>query len=99
VVPSLAGEGIAIALASGTLAARHWLADGAAASPGFQRAFARRAQWPVRTASLAWALAENRILAPPAIAMAAQIPGVLRWLMQATRLEAPASLAPVRGAS
>jgi flavin-dependent dehydrogenase len=96
VIPSLAGEGIAIALASGTLAAQAWLDGGASAAPAFQRRFAARARWPLRTAALAWKLAETPALARLGVTLAGHVPPLVGWLMQATRLEAPASLAPVR---
>jgi flavin-dependent dehydrogenase len=98
VIPSLAGEGIAIALASGALAARHWLAGGPATAPAYQQDFAARAAWPVRVGQLAWQLAERPILARPGLAVAARVPSVIRWLMDATRLDAPASLAPLPAA-
>ncbi|MEO6152380.1 MAG: FAD-dependent monooxygenase [Croceibacterium sp.] len=99
VIPSLAGEGIAIALTSGALAARAWLTGGPAAAPAFQRAFAALAQGPVRTAALAWHLAENRALARFGVALAGHVPPVVGWLMRATRLDAAGSLAPVPSAS
>ena len=98
VIPSLAGEGIAIALASGSLAARYWLEGGAAAAPAFQRAFAGRAAWPVRAASVAWALAERPLVARIGAGLAGSVPPVLRWLMETTRLDPPASLARAHAA-
>ncbi|MEO6040408.1 MAG: FAD-dependent monooxygenase [Croceibacterium sp.] len=98
VIPSLAGEGMAIALASGTLAAHTWLAGGAAGAPAFQRAFAAHAAGPVRAATLAWTLAENRLLARLGIGLASRLPPLVRYLMSATRLGASASLAPPRAA-
>jgi flavin-dependent dehydrogenase len=95
VIPSLAGEGIAIALASGGLAARHWLAGGAATAPAYQREFARRAAWPLRAASLAWWGAETGWLAPLGVGFSARVPRLLRWLMNATRLDCSGSLAQV----
>jgi flavin-dependent dehydrogenase len=95
VIPSLAGEGIAIALASGGLAARHWLAGGAAAAPAFQREFAHRAAWPMHAATLVWWGAETRWLAPLGIALASRLPPLVRWLMAATRLDVSGSLAPM----
>jgi flavin-dependent dehydrogenase len=86
VIPSLAGEGIDIALASGTLAAQHWTTGGPAAAPAFQRAFAARAALPVRTAGLAWSLAENPRLASSGVTFAARFPALVRWLMRATRV-------------
>lgn len=58
VIPSLAGEGIAIALASGTAAADA-IGQGAGAAAA-QRAFARQAARPVRVAGALWHAAETR---------------------------------------
>ena len=98
VIPSLAGEGIAIALASGTLAARRWLTHGAAGAIEYQRDFARSAAAPVRTARLARALAESPLAARLGIGLAARVPPLLRWLMDASRLGPDAPLAPPRPA-
>jgi flavin-dependent dehydrogenase len=98
VIPSLAGEGIAIALASGAMAGRHWLARGADGAVAFQRELAARATRPVRTARLAWAIAENPFAAALGLALARRVPPVVRWLMQASRLEPDAPLARARAA-
>ena len=87
VIPSLAGEGISIALASGTLAARHWLRHGADGAAAFQRELARRAAAPVRVARLARGLAEHPLAASLGVALAQRVPPVVGWLMQATRLD------------
>lgn len=99
VIPSLAGEGIAIALASGSLAARHWLAGGVASAAEFQRTFAAQAAWPLRAASAAWSLAEKAPAAHIGVALASRVPLALRWLMETTRLDPPGSLAQVPAAS
>lgn len=57
VIPSLVGEGIAIALASGQAAARSYLQGESA--PIFQHRFAHRAERPVRVAETLWQMAEN----------------------------------------
>jgi flavin-dependent dehydrogenase len=98
VIPSLAGEGIAIALASGALAARYWLAGGAKGAVPYQRAFAARAAGPVRAARLARALAENPLTARLGMGLAGGLPPLLRWLMQASRVEPEALLAQLRAA-
>ena len=59
VIPSLAGEGIGIALASGMTAAGAWLRGGAGAAPRFQRTFASRVSRPVSMAGLIWRIAES----------------------------------------
>jgi len=99
VIPSLAGEGIAIALASGAQAARAWLELGPEGAIGYQRAFARRARHPVRTARAARALAENRAAAKLGIAAVARIPPLVRWLMDASRIDPDARLAQPRPAA
>ena len=88
VIPSLAGEGMSIAVASGTMAARHWIADGAAGAQGFQRAFAARAHTPVQLARAARLLAETRIGASAAIALARLLPGLLIDLAERCRIPA-----------
>jgi flavin-dependent dehydrogenase len=98
VIPSLAGEGIAIALASGTIAARCWIEHGPAGAAAYQRAFARRAEPPVRAARLARALAESRVVARLGLAVSAGVPQALRWLMDACRIEPDAPLAQPRPA-
>ena len=98
VIPSLAGEGIAIALASGALAARHWFARGAEGAPAFQRELARRAAGPVRTARLARTIAESPFAAALGVGVARRFPPLVRWLMQASRVMPDAPLAQPRAA-
>ena len=98
VIPSLAGEGIAIALASGAMAARHWLAHGAEGAVPYQRAFAARAAAPVRAARLAWALAERPLAARLGLALVQRVPPLLAGLMSASRIVPDAPLAHPRGA-
>jgi len=98
VIPSLAGEGIAIALASGAMAVRHWLARGPEGAHGFQQELAARARGPVRAARLARAIAEHPFADALGLALARRVPQVLRWLMQASRLEPDAPLAQPRTA-
>lgn len=57
VIPSLAGEGMAIAVASGRAAAQSYLADCGASQ--YQRSFAKRAARPVSVAGLLWHMAET----------------------------------------
>ncbi len=86
VIPSLAGEGIDIALASGLAAAEAWLGGGADAAQGYQRSFHARAQAPLRWADAAWKLGETPALAAPLLALARYAPQVLPRMMKATRL-------------
>jgi menaquinone-9 beta-reductase len=74
-IPSLAGEGNGLALASGMMAAQAWLSGGAAAAPPYQRGFAARAFRPVSAAKLLWHWAENPKLAP--------------WMLRATNAVPP----------
>jgi flavin-dependent dehydrogenase len=99
VIPSLAGEGISIALASGQLAARHWLAAGADAAPAFQRRFARSAARPVRLAGVVRHLAENSLAARAALVAARLLPGLVTKVADATRIEAKTRLAPLAPAA
>ena len=57
-IPSLAGEGMGIAVASGMAAANSWVRGEDSAT--FQRAFARRTLRPVGIAKLLWQAAERR---------------------------------------
>jgi flavin-dependent dehydrogenase len=93
VIPSLAGEGISIALASGEMAARHWLGSGSASASAYQRALARRAKGPVRAARLARTFAESPLGAKAGVALAQRVPPLLHWLMDASRIHTDAPLA------
>lgn len=95
VIPSLAGEGMSIALASGQLAATRWLEGGAAAAPAYQREFARRAAAPLRVARAARAFAEAPALHRPMLFILDQIPGFAELLMERTRIRVAPYLAPV----
>ncbi len=84
VIPSLAGEGMAIAMTSGEMAARAWLGGEDAAT--FQRRFAARALRPVRTAQLVWALAERTSGARLLTALTSAAPVLARVAMALTRI-------------
>ncbi len=86
VIPSLAGEGMGIALASGTSAAQAWLADGERAAPDWQRDFARRAARPLRTAGAVRALAERPAAAAPLLSIAART-GLIHVIARLTRID------------
>jgi len=86
VIPSLAGEGIDIAVASGVAAARAWLVGGADAAPGFQAGLRQQVKGPMEWAGNAWKLAERPTLAGPALAAARFAPAVLAKIIAATRL-------------
>ncbi|WP_335297760.1 NAD(P)/FAD-dependent oxidoreductase [Sphingomonas adhaesiva] len=87
VIPSLAGEGMGIALASGASAAQAWLAGRDAAA--WQRGFARRAARPLAIAGAVRALAERPLLAAPLLALAARS-GLIHVIARATRIDHPA---------
>ncbi len=86
VIPSLAGEGMGLALASADGAVRAWRHDGAGAAPIFQRAFARRMGRPFGFANLVWRLGENPRTAAPMTAMASLFPPLVRIASRATRI-------------
>ncbi|WP_420143468.1 NAD(P)/FAD-dependent oxidoreductase [Sphingobium sp.] len=85
VIPSLAGEGMAIALASGAAAAQSYL-QGQGASQ-YQRSFARRAAQPVSIAKLLWHMAETSSGAL-AITLASRIvPTLAELAMRLSRID------------
>jgi flavin-dependent dehydrogenase len=86
VIPSLAGEGIDIALASGISAAEAWLTGGADAAPTFQRALHARVRPPLQWAGAAWGIAEHPLLSKCGLAAARIAPRLVERLAEATRL-------------
>ncbi len=86
VIPSLAGEGMSIAVASGTMAARHWCAGGSSSAPAFQRAFAARAYPPVQLAKAARILAETRLGSATALALARLAPSLVIDIAERCRI-------------
>lgn len=86
VIPSLAGEGIDIALASGIAAAEAWLAGGADAAPAFQQALHQRVRGPLMWAGAAWGLAERPTITRLGLAAARFAPSLVARLVDATRL-------------
>ncbi|HWI86332.1 MAG TPA: FAD-dependent monooxygenase [Sphingomonas sp.] len=87
VIASLAGDGIAIALASGRAASLAWLEGGSGAATGFQRHFARRAAVPIRAGEALRALAERPSLARRLVPLLAAIPGSYGIAALLTRIE------------
>ena len=85
VIPSLAGEGMGFAVASGCSAANAYLRGGATASAGWQRDFARDAARPIRVAGLIRDLAEGPI-APRVLPWLARAPFLIQALARATRM-------------
>ena len=88
VIPSLAGEGVGIAVASGIAAAQAWIERGAAAAPEWQRAFASRTRRPVGIARYLWERAETPWSATLGLATMRLLPSVARELARGTRIGA-----------
>lgn len=88
VIASLAGEGVGIAIASGTRAAHMLMAGGPDAAQAYQRALARRLRGPVRTAEGLRAIGERPTVAPVLAAAMRAAPGLARLLARATRIDA-----------
>lgn len=84
VIPSLAGEGNGIALASGIMAAEHWLAGGSAEA--YQSGFAGSARRPVWIARQIWRLGENWGSARMMVRLAAFAPWLAAHLAGQTRI-------------
>lgn len=84
VIPSLAGEGMAIAMESGISAAYSFLAGQDAAA--FQQEFAARAARPVGTAKLIWRVAEIAPGARLLTGITNSLPGLARAAMALTRI-------------
>ncbi|MEJ0018020.1 MAG: FAD-dependent oxidoreductase [Acetobacteraceae bacterium] len=83
VIPSLAGDGVALALASGSSAARMWLAG--AGSPDYHRQRAACVATPMRVAAMLHRLCLDARVQPWLMAACAAWPGVLRLAAAATR--------------
>jgi len=86
VIPSLAGEGIDIALASGIAAAEAWLAGSADAAPTYQQALFERVRGPLMWAGAAWGLAERPAITRVGLTVARLAPSLVARLVDATRL-------------
>lgn len=87
VIASLAGDGVAIALASGRMAALAFTRDGPAGAAAFQRRFAHRAHRPLVVASALRLLAE-RPHAAMILPLLAAVPGLTGLLARLTRIRA-----------
>jgi flavin-dependent dehydrogenase len=87
VIPSLAGEGIGIALASGEAAAKAYLENGPEAAIAYQENLAKAARRPIAIASMLKRLTGRPRLARQAIALAG-FPGLVGLLGEATRIRA-----------
>jgi menaquinone-9 beta-reductase len=85
VIPSLAGEGNGIALASGIAAAQAW-ADGKAASE-YQARFAKATTRPVSTAMRLWEMGERPVMAGLATRLVGLFPSMAGHLAGITRID------------
>lgn len=86
VIPSLAGEGMAIALASAFAAAAAYRTGERDAALPYQRAFAARLRRPIGIAATAWHAAERPPLASLAVLAAAVFPGLPQLIARSTRV-------------
>ncbi len=85
-IPSLAGEGIGLALASGKRAAEAFLIGGRESAPRFQREFAASARRPVMIAKWLWHMAEHPVLAPAILGATTLSPALTRFAAHLTRI-------------
>lgn len=86
VVPSFCGEGMALALLSGRLAAEAIIADAPAAA--MQRTFSRSVGVRVRAAALVSRLLVRAPLQPPFVAVARNVPAAVQAVARLTRTPA-----------
>lgn len=86
VIPSIAGEGNGIAIASGVAAAASWSTGGAAAAPAYQRDFARRTRRPVAIAKWLWERGETPWTAALATRILPLAPFIAQRFARATRI-------------
>jgi flavin-dependent dehydrogenase len=84
VIPSLTGDGMAIALYSGIAAAQAVLAGDGAAK--FQERLVDRLRPQFRWAGIVNRLFDTTILHRPSVAFASVLPGLVTWIAQSTRL-------------
>lgn len=86
VIPSLAGEGMGLAIASAGAAVAAWRRGGGGAAPDFQRGLAACMARPFALANLIWRLGENPRTASLLTSCAAAFPSLVRLASRATRL-------------
>lgn len=86
VIPSLAGEGMGIAIASGIRAGHAYLEGGAAGARGFQQGFARATARPIRLAGLVRDAAERPALTGFALPLLRQVPALIEIIASLTRI-------------
>ncbi|MBA3939705.1 MAG: FAD-binding monooxygenase [Sphingopyxis sp.] len=86
VIPSLAGEGMGLAIASAGAAVAAWRHSGGGAAPEFQRALAARMRRPFAMANLLWRLGENPRTAGAMTAAVSLFPALARIASRTTRI-------------
>lgn len=86
VIPSLAGEGMGLALASAAAAVDAWNRGGESGAPAFQRALAARMRYPFAIASLVWRAGENPRTAGGLTALAGALPPLAHLVSKMTRV-------------
>jgi menaquinone-9 beta-reductase len=86
VIPSIAGEGNGIAIASGIAAAAAWASGGSATAPDYQRDFARRTRRPVAVAKWLWERGETPWSAALATRALTLAPFIAKSFARATRI-------------
>lgn len=86
VIPSLAGEGNGIALASGIAAAKAWQDGGANAAPAYQKRFAAATHYPVGSAMRLWHWGERPFAAKLATRMVSLFPKLGAYFATMTRI-------------
>ena len=86
VIPSLAGEGMGIAIASGIRAGNAFLKNGGDGAVRFQRDFARATARPIRMAGLVRDAAERPALTLAALPVLAHIPALIDIIASLTRI-------------
>ncbi len=87
VIPSLAGEGMGLALASADAAVAAWRHGGGVAAPAFQQRLAARMTRPFALANLVWRMGENRRSAGLLTGAASIFPSMVQMMSQATRID------------
>lgn len=85
VIPSLAGEGMGIAIASGVRAAEAWLSHGAAGAERYQASMARALARPIGIAARVKDAAQSPARAPWLVRLA-RLPGAADGIARATRI-------------
>lgn len=85
VIASLAGDGVAIALGSGRIAAEHYLRHGPSGAQAYQAAFSRRAARPLAVAGALRKLGESPA-APPLLGFFGRLPVIPALLARLTRI-------------